>query len=261
VGNTVTVQVPGAPAPDPAGDFLTATGIVDATIEGAIRDLVDDLQTFGIWDKLEAIYPFVGGTSTTHKFNLKDPRDKDIAFRLVFFGGVTHDANGVTGNGTNGYFRTFYSGSTTNKITNNFGCIYSRTNSISGADFGQILEAGFQISPRSTGDLFAVRNSSSTLDSESNTDSRGFFAISRDNSSNFRMYNNAVETTKTRASYGNGLGVDVIGLSLQVNATTITVYSDRNLAFMAFGESLDTTEVGNLKTAVDTFQTALSRNV
>jgi hypothetical protein len=250
--------VPSAPAPDPAGDFLTATGITDATIEGAIRDLVDDLQTFGIWDKLEAIYPFVGGTSTTHKFNLKDPRDKDIAFRLVFFGGVTHDANGVTGNGTNAYFRTQYSLSSTNKINNNFGCIYSRTNSISGTDFGQIVDGGYQINPRTTGDLFSVRNSSGTADTESNTDSRGFFAIARDNSSNFRMYNNTVETTKTRTSVV-GLGVDMIGLAIQ--SSSIVAYSNRNLAFMAFGESLNTTEVGNLKTAVDAFQTALSRNV
>ena len=32
---------------------------------------------------MKAIYPFVGGTATTHKFNLKDPADINAAFRLV----------------------------------------------------------------------------------------------------------------------------------------------------------------------------------
>ena len=52
---------------------------------------------------MKALYPFVGGTATSHKFNLKDPRDLDAAFRLQFNGGWTHNSNGVTPNGTNGY--------------------------------------------------------------------------------------------------------------------------------------------------------------
>lgn len=33
---------------------------------------------------MTAVYPFIGGTASTHKFNLKDPRDLDVAFRLTF---------------------------------------------------------------------------------------------------------------------------------------------------------------------------------
>jgi hypothetical protein len=261
VGNVVTVEVPAAPMPDPAGEFLTATGITDVTITTAIYNLVDDLQTGGIWNKIEAFYPFVGGSAATHKFNLKDPRDKDIAFRLNFFGGVTHDANGVTGNGTNAYFRTFFSCNTTNKRDTNLGFIYSRTNSQSGSDFGQIFESGFQLNSRNTSDLFFVRNSSATQDTQANSDSRGFFGITRDNSSNFRMYIGTTEYTKTRASAGNGLGVDILGLALQVNAGTISDYSNRNIAAMGFGESLSTSEMAALKTAIDNFQTTLGRQV
>ena len=42
--------------------FLTATGITDATISGAINTLVLNLKGFNLWSKMYAVYPFVGGT-------------------------------------------------------------------------------------------------------------------------------------------------------------------------------------------------------
>ncbi len=62
--------------------FITATAITDLTQQTAINTLVTQLKTYGIWTKMKALYPFVGGTATAHKFNLKDPRDLDAAFRL-----------------------------------------------------------------------------------------------------------------------------------------------------------------------------------
>jgi len=264
VGDVVTIEVPSGGGLDPAGDFLTAAGITDATIESAIRDLVDDLQTFGLWDKLHAIYPFVGGTATTHKFNLKDPRDKEVAFRISFFGGITHNSNGVTGNGSNGFFKPCYTHESPDYLLNNFACIYSRTNSQSGTDLGQLVLVPFQLNARNTSDLFFSRNSTNTSVSVSNTDSRGFFAMSRDNFSNFRLYNNSVESVMTNNGTGtssSGFGTQYTGLTLQLSNGSRTDYSNRNLAFVAFGESLSTSEVANMKTTIDTFQTALSRNV
>jgi hypothetical protein len=45
---------------------------------------------------MQVIYPFVGGTAYSHKFNLKDPQDTDAAFRVQFFGAVTHGNLGVS---------------------------------------------------------------------------------------------------------------------------------------------------------------------
>ena len=86
--------------------FLTAASITNPTISGAINTLVVQMKTDNIWSKMKAIYPMVGGTASTHKFNLKDPRDLDAAFRLVFNGGWTHSANGAQPNGTNGFADT-----------------------------------------------------------------------------------------------------------------------------------------------------------
>ena len=64
--------------------FITAASITDPTQQSAINQLVVDLKGYSIWTKMSAIYPMVGGTASSHKFNLKDPRDLDAAFRLVF---------------------------------------------------------------------------------------------------------------------------------------------------------------------------------
>jgi hypothetical protein len=86
--------------------FLTATGITDTTITDALNLFVVSLKANNLWSKFNAIYPFVGGSATTHKFNLVDPQDTDAAHRITFVGGLTHDADGVKGNGSNGYMNT-----------------------------------------------------------------------------------------------------------------------------------------------------------
>ena len=107
--------------------FITAAGITDNTQKTAINTLVLDMKGFGIWTKMKAIYPFVGGTASSHKFNLKNPLDTNAAFRLSFIGGWTHDANGIKANGTNGYADTFFVPSVQYSVIDNAHIsIYSR---------------------------------------------------------------------------------------------------------------------------------------
>ena len=91
--------------------FITAAAITDLNQQNAINTLVVSLKGYSIWTKFKAIYPIVGGTASQHKYNLKDPRDLDAAFRLAFATGVTHSSTGMVGNGTTGYANTFLSAS------------------------------------------------------------------------------------------------------------------------------------------------------
>lgn len=86
----------------------TAGGSLTTTEEAAINTLVSDLKSSGVWDKCNAIYPFVGSSATAHKFNLKDPRDLDAAFRLTFTGTWTHDANGAKSDGDDANYADTY---------------------------------------------------------------------------------------------------------------------------------------------------------
>jgi hypothetical protein len=96
------------PGPDPdAQAFITAAGITNPTQQSAIDALVVGLKADGLWTSMTAIYPFVGGTATSHKYNLKDPRDLDAAYRLTFYGGWVHNSNGIIGNYFNTYADTY----------------------------------------------------------------------------------------------------------------------------------------------------------
>ena len=107
--------------------WIAATGETDLTILGALNTLETDLTTYGLTSKIKALYPFVGGTASKHKFNFMDARDLDAAFRLVFSGGWTHASTGITPNGTNAFANTKFND---NSLTLNDAhiSIYSRTN-------------------------------------------------------------------------------------------------------------------------------------
>jgi hypothetical protein len=72
--------------------------VAAATLTGsqatAIRTLVTTLKSSSLWSKMGAIYPFIGGAAAKHKLNLKDPRDLDAAYRLVFSGGWSYNPEG-----------------------------------------------------------------------------------------------------------------------------------------------------------------------
>lgn len=76
--------------------FITAAGLSTRAHKNAVNTAVLRLKGNGIWSKLKYLYPFVGGSASSHKFNLKNPQDTDAAFRLVFGSGVTHSANGAS---------------------------------------------------------------------------------------------------------------------------------------------------------------------
>lgn len=70
--------------------------------------IVFHLKRIGVWDKIKALYGFVGGTAATHRWNWKDMRDLDEAYRLSFLGGGwVHDVTGAKPNGTTSYANTF----------------------------------------------------------------------------------------------------------------------------------------------------------
>jgi hypothetical protein len=256
----------GGPALDPdAVAFLTAAAITDPTITSAINTLVLDMKGYGIWTKMKAIYPFVGGTASTHKWNLKDPQDTNAAFRLVFSGGWTHSATGALPNGTNAFANTYLS---SGAIGLNSGSLsyYSRTNFLTGAvniDIGVLAT-----SPDSFSDLqleghlgyqFRFNNNGNGTQSVI-TDSRGFFTGSRTASNvinNFRngtLLTSGSSTTNTAASIPFYIGASNF-------MSTATYFANRECAFASLGDGLNATEAADFYTAVQNFNTTLTRQV
>ena len=107
-------------------NFISATGNLNNLQKFYVRFLVSRLKETGLWNKIKAIYPMVGGTADSHKLNLKDPRNLDAAFRLVFTGGWVHSSTGSKPNGTTGYANTFITPGTHLSDTSTHMCYYSR---------------------------------------------------------------------------------------------------------------------------------------
>lgn len=92
----------GAYVTDAASLFINAAAITNTTQQSAIRTLVTNLKDSGIWNKIYAFYPIIGGNSYSHSFNLINID----AYRLNFNGTVNHGPSGMSGNGSNGYADT-----------------------------------------------------------------------------------------------------------------------------------------------------------
>jgi hypothetical protein len=245
--------------------FLNAAGITDATITAAIQQLVIDLKFYSVWTKSKAIWPFVGGTATTHKFNLKDPQDTDGAFRLVFTGGWTHSSNGALPNGTNGYAETYLNQSTQLSLNSVHLAMYSRTNSSVdsfdiGGNSGFSNFFGAQLACYYTG-IGAISHLHSyptdSAISSTETDTRAFYLASRTSSTSNKLYRNntnlATNTTARTSTLYNG--------TFRLANDYGSKYTNRQFAFVSIGDGLTDTDASNLYTAVNAFQTTLGRQV
>lgn len=234
--------------------FITAAAITDPTQQTAINTLVKGIKADGTWTKMKAIYPFVGGTASAHKWNLKDPRDLDAAFRLVFNGGWTHSSNGATPNGTNGYADSKILGAT-DLTTNNSGIgIYSGTQSLKNGGFGTGL--AFHIYPRFTDSNTYYRIMNIGGGFINNLSSLGFIHGYSNASNGYGFYNsNKVRTMNKSAE------IDTANLFFGGQRPSIAEYDNKQLRFAFASQYLTDTEAANLYTRVQAFQTSLSRQV
>jgi len=222
--------------------------------------LVVDLKGYGIWTKSKALYPFVGGTASQHKFNLKDPRDLDAAFRLVFSGGWTHSVNGATPNGTNAYASTVFNPTTQALSTSSQHLsYYSRTNvSEAAVEIGVIETANNNFlslyNSGTSGTRSSLASSTRYNQAMSPVDTRGLFISTRVDASNLSVYRNgSLQATQAIASTGN----DNYSIFLGAYGANIpALYSTKQCAFASIGDGLTDTEAANFYTAVQAFNSA-----
>jgi len=117
--------------------FIKGTGISDSIQKHAINNFVNQLKDSLLWPKFMAIYPMVGGTETTNKFNLKDPRNLDAAYRLTFYGNPICTPGGMLFPTISDYADTHLADSAIGDCFNASISYYSGTqNTISGYDIG-----------------------------------------------------------------------------------------------------------------------------
>jgi hypothetical protein len=251
--------------------FITAALITNTTQKNAIDNLVKALKSNNIWIKAKAIHPFIGGTAFSHKWNLKDPRDIDAAFRLLFFGGVIHSQNGLKGN-TNGYANTFLNPNSVLSANNIQLAVYNRSNIIevsniigvsngSSTSFLPIIsispkfdsngQAGFRAFDYSAHEL--IRGLPTPL---------GFIAGSVLNSTSQSLYMNGTKRGVTITSpQTQGYPNFPIFYLARNDANSPANFATNEIAFGFIGDGLTDAENGILYSIINTYQIALGRQV
>jgi len=254
--------------------FITAAGITDSTQKTAINTLVVGLKADGLWTKLYAIYPIVGGTDSTHKYNLKDPRNLDVANRLLFNGGITHSSNGMLFNGTNGWAEIALSNGVN---CYSFGC-YTRNSTDNGGDYmGSQYAINFYPEDPESSDTYlsgyhvnyGIYEISDVygIQSTANTIRTGLSSVVYD-AGQQKFYKNGILKANNQ-SYSTGYVPGVPIINLGIGATNpnsigypLNTFSNQQITFSFIGSvTLTNTDNDNLYTRVQAFQTTLSRQV
>ena len=242
--------------------FINAAGITDATQQSAVTQLVIDLKNYGIWSKMKAIYPFVGGTANSHKYNLKDPQDTNAAFRLVFNGGWTHSSTGAAPNGTNAYADTFLNALNIFNPSDAHMSYYSRTNTANvQVEMGYWNLSTLIYHLRAASISNFISSISSNLSYTTTTDSRGFWHSTKRSNSDREIYRNGISEATLSITDTTAWGNFNIYIGARNDNGTPGAYSTKQCAFSSIGDGLTDTENANLYTAVQAYQTTLGRQV
>lgn len=239
--------------------WIAATGETDLTILGALNTLETDLTTYGLISKMKALYPFVGGTATKHSYNFMNTGQ----FQLTFNGGWTHSSTGALPNGTNAFANTGFNASTQLTTTSGNLGYYSRTN-ISGANanFGATVGGNrLYLYPNYNGSTGYGSYASEFGFAPTNTN--GLYSLGRLSSvdSNVKLIRNGTSILYNANPAAISLPNANIYLGAENSGGSATAYSARECALFYASDGLTNSEIANLYTSVQAYQTTLSRNV
>lgn len=246
-----------------------ASVVLTATQINALSEMVLKMKGTGIWAKMRAVYPMIGGASGSHKFNLKNPIDSDAAFRLSFIGSPTHSANGVAWNGTTQYANTFLVPSTTLATNDSHLSYYSRTNSsIAGSDIGLYdgtIGQSFYVGINYSGTQYqGIQSIEYTGPTALGISSQGLYSGSRVNSTQemHKRAGGAVRTDTVSSNTGALFSASVyLGCIHNRPVSSPESFSDRQCAFASIGLGLTSAQLDSLYTIVQNYQTRLGRQV
>jgi hypothetical protein len=254
-----SILAPVATDPD-ALRFIEIAGITNSTQAAAVNNLVGGLKANNLWTKMQAIYPFVGGTAFSHKYNLKDTQ----LYPIQWFGSITHDAAGVN-LGVGGYGSVPTLNINTLEQNNTSFSVYNKTTLLwenaqtrflvgSTAGFAHFFTGflssfgGYQYSGVFNAGEFAYRNN--TLGQP------GYTVVSRTNSTTLQVYFNS--TTIYNAS-SNSTTPQSATFEIGRNGSSYPGSTAQTSAFVTVGQGLSQSEVTILTNLVQAYQTTLGR--
>lgn len=240
--------------------FTANTAITSDADKNAINTFYLGLKSDGIYTKIKAMYLPIWGSAATSKWNLKDPRDLDAAFRLTFTTGWAYSSGGITPNGTSSYANTFLTPSIILTLNSAHISYYSRTSANGSYDMGsQIVGAGLTLDIRDAGSTY-IRVNTTGAGTESNilnADGKGFYQANR-NLSNIQsiIKNNTINNFSV-----NSVSRPTNNIFIGAINNPIIYYGNKQCSFSSIGDGLTDAEATNFYNRVQTLMTYFGINV
>ncbi len=234
-----------------------AGGTLNVTEQNAVNTLTLSLKSAGIWTLMKAIYPMVGASAAACSQNLVSS-----SFTGTFSSGWTFTSLGVTPNGTSAYMNTQLTPSVSLSLNNTHLSFYSRTDNANGsiADLGSFGNSNYTLIELFGSSFYNLINQSSTTSNNSMTTSLGHFLGTRTTSTLLKSYRNGSSFGSHTITSG-GLSNSTLTLAAFNNAGTIQFYSNRQYSFASIGAGLSDAQAFDFYSAIQAFQTSLSRQV
>jgi hypothetical protein len=252
---------------------VTSGGTVSATASGATITLFNSLFSNNLWNKIDAFYPVLGGVAASHSINAKS---SGTTYDLVFNGGWTHTSDGMQGNGTNGYANTSLS---PNSVFGTGTTHLSAYVNLQGSTGDRIYDIGSNANDTlltAQLNLTAKRTSgtgNNTLFDAGDFDGGNGRVSTTSQSSASGMTVGSVRSATDRTLYRNGSNIatqtanepivySTNGLFIGAQNTSFgaAYFSSNRYAFITIGSGLTNTEIVNLSTIINTYETSLGRN-
>ena len=202
------------------------------------------------------------------KYNLKDARDIDAAFRLAFNGTWTYSKQGATPNGVNGYATTYFNTATNLTQFSSSMSVYSRTDATSSGEVMGCDVGGFGryfrllLKSSTTPNTRAIQNGVATAATYNGiANSLGLFLSSRTTSTKLILQQNSTILNTNTTTETSLLPSQNVFIGAYSNNGSPTGYTPYQIAFSHLSDGLTDTEATNLYTSVQLFQTALNRQI
>lgn len=253
---------PSTPADIYIAAVISAGGTLSGAQETAISTFYSDLVTAGIYSKLHAMWPFLGGVAASNALDFINPGG---SYDLTFNGSWTHTSNGAYAIDSSGnYIDTGLNPSTLNSTTNfSFGQMIAgaqASNGYSGlgptsAQYMLLGQASNQLDTwngASAGGLVGNGYIGGALHINSRTDANTWTRNYIESGS--AGTNNASTFSNTLTSYNANLYFN------EINGVSGSTLSGQ-YRFCYAGEGLNGTEIQDFADAINTLQTAFSRNL
>jgi len=265
--------------PETIAFMSSATISYDSTIYGTLTgkklwyfldEHIKDLKgigrinnTYDFWNKYIALYPFIGGTAASHKYNLKNPEDSNSAFRIIWTGtsstassAITHSFSGVQG-GAFAYAHTFVIPNSSLNRNNTSIFRYANLKLLDEYEMG-IFETNSGLYIRATATSNPVDNAVNCTFINIPSTRSHFLLSNRVDSSSFTQYNDTTNNAVSRVSGGLSSRFFPL-LALNDNGSISNYAKKTRLGYVGIGSGCTSDEVSVLKNIITQFQKNLNR--